>query len=408
MEKFKRFLAISSLVIMSVITAALAGTGLAIWDMGETVSTVYAYAMPKVDNEPIIKETQTIVKSDAKMPDRDTIVITAQKSEAGKDPNVAIPEQFVSDSTNESDGTNKKDTPANNVFGSDESSNEVDTEVGENTTSDEVENNDEAENIEEESEEEEPIVLTAEIAGIKEIVRAGHEDGVYTNEGVLPVASTVNIPTVAGVPIDYPDPLVDFPREFTEVDMSYFDDALFIGDSRMQGLGMYSKTNATFYAATAFQLFQYVTFKVVPTANGKIPIFDAMQYDKYTKIYIKVGLNELGCVSEEKFLDVYQSFIDRLRTMQPRAIIYIHAVLPVTASKSATDKTHCNEKITARNEYLKAFAQMNNCYYIDASAPFVDENGALREELTADGIHMAGRYMQDWVEYLRKHAVPWP
>lgn len=385
METFKRVFAISLLVVLSVITALLLGAGVAIWDMGETVSTVYAMTIDEADSQTVVKDKQTIVVGEKKLSDVETITIEGPKKESGKlDANIDIPEQFKSDEMLKDNQSTEEDENSEELTEEDETL------------------------VEDIPEKEEPIVLTSEIAGLTEITRAT-EDGaaLISNMAGNAVSSGMGGPSMLQ-PGEYKDPQSDYPREYTEVDMSYFDDALFIGDSRMQGLGMYSKSGATFYAATAFQLFQYVTFKVVPTANGKVPIFDAMQYDQFTKVYIKVGLNELGCVSEEKFLDVYQEFVDKIRAMQPRAIIYIHAVLPVTASKSQTDHTHNNEKISARNERLKAFAQMNKCYYIDASEPFVDETGALLANSTADGIHMAGRYMQDWIEYLRKHAVQWP
>lgn len=385
METFKKIIGTSLLVLMSVLTASLAGAGLAIWDMNTTVTTVYGMVFPDETNETVIKDTQTIVMTDAKIPDKDELTIELPKKEGSLEANVAIPEQFITD-----DNSDEAD----------------DADETENTEA--LDEEMDSEDQDEPEEEPEEIVITSEIAGIQEIVKAGQEETIFTNNGAYSNAGTAAATAGSTANVNFPNPVTDYPREFTEVDISYFDDALFIGDSRMQGLGMYSKTNATFYAATAFQLFQYVTFKVVPTPNGKVPIFDAMQYDQFTKIYIKVGLNELGCVSDEKFLEDYQSFLDKLRAMQPRAIVYIHAVLPVTASKSQTDRTHCNEKIAARNESLKAFAQMNNCYYIDVSEAFTDETGALRADSTADGIHMAGRYMQDWIEYLRKHAVPWP
>ncbi|MCR4923269.1 MAG: hypothetical protein K5931_04600, partial [Lachnospiraceae bacterium] len=92
---------------------------------------------------------------------------------------------------------------------------------------------------------------------------------------------------------DYVDPNAGYPLPFSQVDDSYFADALFIGDSRLQGFGMYSGLQSTYYCATGFQLYKYETTKVVQTPEGKVPIFDALTFDAYTKIYIKVGINEL-------------------------------------------------------------------------------------------------------------------
>lgn len=238
---------------------------------------------------------------------------------------------------------------------------------------------------------------SSEIAGIGEIINAGTNDIIVykpADDGSdAPSAMVIN------------DPNANYPLPFSTVDLSYFDDALFIGDSRMLGFGMYSGlNNATFYAVTSFSIFRYETMPVVQTATGKVPIFDALPYDQFTKIYIKVGLNELGG-SDAAFMQVYDEFVTRLREMEPRAIIYTHAILPVTAAKSASDHTHSNENINARNEALKQYAEEHKCYYIDVKPVVSEPDGSLMPEMAGDGIHLKAGYMELWKEYLRTHAV---
>ena len=201
------------------------------------------------------------------------------------------------------------------------------------------------------------------------------------------------------------DPITDYPVPFSTVDESYFTDALFIGDSRLQGFGFWSGLPATFYCATGFQLYKYDTTKVVQTENGKVPIFDAMPYDAFTKIYIKVGLNELGYGTEENFEKKYAELIAKLREYEPRAVIYVHALLPVTAEKSATDKAHNNPNIVARNTALKEFATEQKAYFLDAGPVLSTSDGSLRPEMTTDGIHLKAEYMKIWRQYLCEHAV---
>lgn len=201
------------------------------------------------------------------------------------------------------------------------------------------------------------------------------------------------------------DPMADYPRPFTTVDESYFKDALFIGDSRLQGFGFWSGLPATYYCATGFALYKYDTTNVVQTENGKVPIFDAMPYDAFTKIYIKVGLNELGYGTEENFENKYAELIAKLREYEPRAIIYVHAILPVTAAKSESDKAHNNPNILVRNAALEKFAKNQKAYFLDAGPVLSDENGNLRPEMTSDGIHLKPEYMKIWREYLCEHAV---
>ncbi|MCR5419739.1 MAG: hypothetical protein K6E98_01880 [Lachnospiraceae bacterium] len=219
----------------------------------------------------------------------------------------------------------------------------------------------------------------------------------YTDdtEATLYATSNVNV---------YVDPNVNYPIPYGTVDESYFNDALFIGDSRLQGFGMYSGLPGTYYAATGFQLYKYDSMNVVQTDSGKVPIFSAMPYDTFTKIYIKVGLNEMGG-NETVFKSKYTELIAKLRECEPRAVIYIHGLLPVTAAKSQSDKVHSNNNVIARNEFLKTFATEQNAYYIDIASVFTAADGYLPAEMAADGIHLKAQYMSIWKDYLMKHAV---
>lgn len=370
-SKFKAIYITLALVLLALI-AAFAGIGLAIWDTGSSVKEVYSLAFNDT-GKVVVAEKKTI--------------------EIEENPITGLKDDIEPDTSSEAKGNVKQLSEQGGI----KSIINNTGEKAENTDEETVEN---TENTIEEVEEKEPIRITAEISGIETIVRAGDSESETVNE--------IKIPEQPKVTNENIDPLKDYPLPYEEVDLSYFDDALFIGDSRVAGLAMNSGTNATFYAVTSFQLYRYKTFKVVQTPSGKVPIFDAMPYDKFTKIYIKVGLNELGSVTDEPFLDAYASLINDLRVMQPRAIIYIQAILPVTQVKSQTDRVHCNENIKKRNENLKSFAELMKCYYVDVGPYFADETGALKAETTADGIHMYSKYMPMWIDALRKQAVKWP
>lgn len=379
-SKFKAIYITLALVLLALI-AAVAGMGLAIWDTGCSVKEVYSLAF---------NDTSKVVVAEKK-----TITID-------ENPITGLTDDLDPDTTSEAKGNVKELSEQGGI----KSVINITDEDGEENAdeADDISDNSDASieeiNKTEESEEREPIRITAEISGVGTVVRAGDSESETINE--------IKVPEQPKTTNENIDPLKDYPLPYEEVDLSYFDDALFIGDSRVAGLAMNSGTNATFYAVTSFQLYRYKTFKVVQTPSGKVPIFDAMPYDKFTKIYIKVGLNELGSVTDEPFLDAYTSLINDLRVMQPRAIIYIQAILPVTQVKSQTDRVHCNENIKKRNENLKSFAELMKCYYVDVGPYFADETGALKAETTADGIHMYSKYMPMWIDALRKQAVKWP
>ena len=235
------------------------------------------------------------------------------------------------------------------------------------------------------------LTISADTDGVESITKAGSSDEIE-------LAGDDETPEVL-------DPLADYPIPFTTVDESYFTDALFIGDSRLQGFGFWSGIPATYYCATGFHVYKYETTNVVQTENGKVPIFEAMPYDAFTKVYIKVGLNELGYGTEENFEKTYAELIARIREYEPRAIIFVHAILPVTAEKSNTDKAHNNANIAARNAALEQFAKEQKAYFIDAGPALSDAEGNLRPEMTSDGIHLKPEYMKLWRDFLCEHGV---
>ncbi|MCR5790205.1 MAG: hypothetical protein K6G83_10000, partial [Lachnospiraceae bacterium] len=256
---------------------------------------------------------------------------------------------------------------------------------------------------EEEPEEslEDPDTPHPELASVGTIVEAGNSD-----EIVFDSASAGNAGAGADGTLNAYAPDENYPLPMGKVEDDYFADALFVGDSRLQGFGMYSGLQSTYYCVTSFSIYKYDTMAVVQTPTGKVPIFDALPFDTFTKIYIKVGLNEMG-MDDASFLAKYAEMIEKLRIYEPRAIIYVHAILPVTAKKSASDKYHNNPNIAARNEALKQFALEQKAYFIDAGPAVSVEDGSLNPESTADGVHLKPQYMGPWLEYLKENAVLW-
>ena len=86
------------------------------------------------------------------------------------------------------------------------------------------------------------------------------------------------------------------------MDATYFKDALFIGDSRTVGLSMYVpelNAQATFYAKTSLTAAHALEQRFVETDLGVLTIPQALQQTQFQKIYIALGVNELGSGSTE-------------------------------------------------------------------------------------------------------------
>mgnify|MGYP000886064269 CR=1 FL=1 len=196
--------------------------------------------------------------------------------------------------------------------------------------------------------------------------------------------------------------------EFITVDASYFDDALFIGDSRTVGLMQYCKEldgHATFYCQQALTIFNLLTREVVKTDHGKISIDQALQEKQFGKIYLMIGINEMGTGNDDYFIKHYQAAIERIHALQPNAIIYLEAIMHVTGRKNASDPIFNNTRINRRNERIKALADNVTYFYIDMNEAIDDANGNLRKDLSYDDAHLLGSSFGYWYDFLKTHAI---
>ncbi|MBQ7583516.1 MAG: hypothetical protein IJT24_02800 [Lachnospiraceae bacterium] len=198
----------------------------------------------------------------------------------------------------------------------------------------------------------------------------------------------------------------DDESEFTTVDDDYFEDACFIGDSRVQGLGLYSGLPATNYGIVSMTIVGVFSKKAIATDIGKVTVPEALALGpQYGKIYMKFGINELGYGTDEKFAEYYYSFIDYVKAVQPDAIIYVMSILHVTESEERKSTTFTNEKINRRNEVIKEVAENEHVYYLDVNEVFTDEYGCMPEEDSFDGIHVKADAIKKWADYLKTHAI---
>ena len=198
-------------------------------------------------------------------------------------------------------------------------------------------------------------------------------------------------------------------KEFTTVDDSYFDDALFIGDSRIVGLSQYCEaidSRATFFAQKSLTIFDIRNKEWIEDENGnKMSIATALAGKHYKKIYLMVGINELGTGDEERFREVYSQVVQGLRYLQPDATIFISSIMHVSEEKNNTDALYNNTNINIRNDAIKGLADNRKVFYLDINEAVDDENGNLKAETTGDGVHLKGACYEPWHQYLLEHGI---
>ena len=194
------------------------------------------------------------------------------------------------------------------------------------------------------------------------------------------------------------------PWEFCEVDDSYFDDAVFIGDSRMVGLYTYGgMDNATFYAATSSTVYNIMKKRVKTGYSGTVR--DGLTENSFGKIYIMLGVNELGIAGTDYYIDHYRTLIDEIKELQPDALIYIHAIGHVRGVPVPKNRAINNSNINEKNLALYKLAMEEGAVFLDINSVYDDSTGNLKDEATGDGVHVNAKHTAEWHEFYNSHAV---
>lgn len=212
---------------------------------------------------------------------------------------------------------------------------------------------------------------------------------------------------------ELPDESSDLPEEQTKtlpetepVEDTYFDDVVFLGDSRTDGFRLYSglKTGSYLYATGA--TVESVFSKSVDTPVGKMPLLDALEQMECGKIYVMLGINELGWNGTDLFRNQAAKMIERIQADHPDATIVIQSILPVSAKQDAKGSYVNNKRIAAYNQVLEELAEEYGVVYLNVAEAVSDENGYLRADWNFDGVHLNQAGCQAWLDYLRTHPVP--
>ena len=199
------------------------------------------------------------------------------------------------------------------------------------------------------------------------------------------------------------------PLEFTHVDKEYFEDAVFIGDSRTQGLYEYSNLAdvATFYSKTSLTVYNLFEKPkdFIREGDEKLTLEQALSRHQFKKVYLMIGINEMGTGTPESFFEAYARAVYKIRELQPDAIIFVQGIMRVAGQKNASDPVFNNTNINIRNVEIETLANGKDIFYIDVNEAVCDENGNLYADWTFDQIHLKAKYYQVWENFLMEHGI---
>jgi lysophospholipase L1-like esterase len=122
------------------------------------------------------------------------------------------------------------------------------------------------------------------------------------------------------------------------------------------------------------------------------------------KVFLLIGINDLSrALPKEVILNNYERIIQYLSSHSPKTKIYVQSVLPLY--EPLTTPAYLKNKkdsILQLNTGIQQLAVKYKLTYINLHEIFADANGDLKQQLTADGIHVRPAAYVMWVDYLRK------
>lgn len=184
-----------------------------------------------------------------------------------------------------------------------------------------------------------------------------------------------------------------------------FPDTLFIGDSRTLGLSEYADLgSADVFASSGMSVYKLFETRLSIPRLGKTDLPRLLSSKQYKRIYIMLGINELG-YDFQQTAQKYSSVIARIQKLQPEAILYLEANLHVTAEKSASDSIYNNTSIDRMNQFIAGLCDGKTLIYVNVNELFDDGEGNLAAGYTNDQVHVLGKYYAQWADWLVNNGI---
>lgn len=225
-------------------------------------------------------------------------------------------------------------------------------------------------------------------------------------------------PEPTPTPTPEPTPIPVEPYEFGTplaesqpvADDSFFDSAVFLGDSRTEGLQLFSGLkHGEFYWARGMTVFRTDSedYRVFEVNGKKYNMVELLAMKQYDNVYVMLGVNELGYPAES-----YESglgkLMDKILELQPNAVVYLQVMPPLNDAmcrRNKLDDYINNANLSKFNEAIVRVAAEKKVVLLNTAEAYTGPDGQLPEELANDGCHFSYGGYKRWADYLRTHVM---
>lgn len=227
------------------------------------------------------------------------------------------------------------------------------------------------------------------------------EPTLSTSEPTLPPETESATSPVETEPL--PTETVPTEPPYTELDESWFDDALFIGESRVACMRNSARLgNADYFCASSETVFSILKLETPDRNFYKQSLKSLLTRKQYGKIIIHLGINECSNYPED-FARQYQNIIDLIRSLQPDAHIILHSIMPVTKGYASEPRLQ-PDNIARYNAQIRLLVTGDRIHYLDVAQWCADEEGYLLPELTNDGCHPHTEGNALWAQWIKEQC----
>ena len=197
------------------------------------------------------------------------------------------------------------------------------------------------------------------------------------------------------------------------VDVSYFDDVIFMGDSLADGFKDYAAWMSLKGRSTLYMTQRSMTPRsfIQPGATvdagdaGMVDVWNTISSRQPGKIYITLGTNALMAMDPEEFIDSYYQLVNKIQGTSPDTLIYITKIPPTSSAYAAKEARLSKERILQANQLIAQMCRQENLTLINLYDIVCGRDGYLNEEINSDGIHMTPAGYKMWLNYLIEHTV---
>lgn len=163
---------------------------------------------------------------------------------------------------------------------------------------------------------------------------------------------------------------------------SFFDDAVFVGDTFVAGIDLYGYIDKKRLVYNE----NWTIGKAVSNGLSNVASSNA------NKVFIEIGINDLNNENNngEKVFENYKELINGIREKLPNASIYVISTFPVTSGFEARDNIAIdNDDVAKLNQLL---AEYEGITFLNVNKSISNDSGELNPDISSNGLNIKKAY----------------